>query len=106
MIQGPGRGEAPRPPALPSRPPASRGRRPMTQLPVSQRLTAPRRAGRLRRTLADNLAAYAFMAAGIVCFGLFSWYPLVKGVELSFQQNNFVDPPQWVGLTNFRHVVS
>ena len=25
-----------------------------------------------------------------LCFALFSWYPLVKGVILSFQQDNFV----------------
>ena len=78
----------------------------MTELTLrSPRMPPDRRAG-LRRWVADNVAAYAFMAAGIICFGLFAWYPLVKGVELSFQQNNFVDPPQWVGLTNFRRVVS
>ena len=78
----------------------------MTELTLrSPRMPPDRRAG-LRRWVADNVAAYAFMAAGIICFGLFAWYPLVKGVELSFQQNNFIDPPQWVGLSNFRRVVS
>ncbi len=72
--------------------------------------TAPapaRRAGRgarLRRRLADNLTAYTFMAAGLACFALFSWYPLVRGVLLSFQQDNLVTPPTWVGLDNFRHL--
>lgn len=42
------------------------------------------------------------MAAGIVCFAVFSWYPLVRGVLLSFQQVNFVTDPYWVGLDNFR----
>jgi multiple sugar transport system permease protein len=66
-------------------------------------LTAPRRApGRLRRKAGDNLLAYAFMAAGILCFAFFSWYPLVKGIILSFQQDNFVIPPYWVGLANYR----
>ena len=62
------------------------------------------RAARLRRRVADNLLAYAFMAAGILCFAFFSWYPLVKGVVLSFQQDNFVIPPYWVGLENYRAV--
>jgi multiple sugar transport system permease protein len=62
------------------------------------------RAARLRRKIADNLLAYAFMAAGIICFAFFSWYPLVKGVILSFQQDNFVIPPYWVGLENYRTV--
>jgi multiple sugar transport system permease protein len=76
----------------------------MTGLTANPRLTAPRRRARLRRKLADNATAYVFMAAGIVCFGLFSWYPLVRGVELSLQQNNFIDPPNWIGLDNFRRV--
>ncbi|MGA5304778.1 carbohydrate ABC transporter permease [Nucisporomicrobium flavum] len=60
------------------------------------------RAGHLRRKASDNLLAYAFMAAGLACFAFFSWYPLVKGVILSFQQDNFVVPPYWVGLDNYR----
>jgi multiple sugar transport system permease protein len=62
------------------------------------------RTARLRRKIGDNLLAYAFMAAGILCFAFFSWYPLVKGVILSFQQDNFVIPPYWVGLENYRTV--
>ncbi|BBB00162.1 putative multiple sugar ABC transporter permease [Actinacidiphila reveromycinica] len=79
-----------------SRPPTARnGRR-----------TAPRgaRNARLRRRLADNAMAYTFMAAGILCFALFSWYPLVRGIVLSFQQDNLITSPQWVGLTNYRHL--
>lgn len=56
----------------------------------------------IRRKLADNLQAYVFLAAGIACFALFSWWPLAKGVILSFQQVNFVTDPIWVGLDNFR----
>jgi multiple sugar transport system permease protein len=70
--------------------------------PVARR-PAPRWA-RLRRRAADNLTAYTFMAAGLICFGLFSWYPLVRGVLLSFQEDNLVTPPTWVGLDNFRHL--
>lgn len=58
--------------------------------------------GRLRRKVEDNLLAYAFLAAGILCFALFSWYPLVRGVLLSFQRVNFVTDPTWLGLENFR----
>jgi multiple sugar transport system permease protein len=64
-----------------------------------------RRGARLRRSVADNLTGYAFLAAGIVCFALFSWYPLVRGILLSFQQVNFVTDPTWVGLDNFRALV-
>jgi multiple sugar transport system permease protein len=57
---------------------------------------------RWRRSVADNLTAYAFLCAALVVFGVFSWYPIVRGVLLSFQQVNFVGPPTWVGLDNFR----
>ena len=73
----------------------------MSALPTVARARAAR-AGHLRRKVSDNLLAYAFMAAGLACFAFFSWYPLVKGVILSFQQDNFVVPPYWVGLENYR----
>jgi multiple sugar transport system permease protein len=56
---------------------------------------------RLRRRVADNVAAYAFLVAGLFCFGFFSWYPLVRGILLSFQQDNLVTDPSWVGLDNY-----
>lgn len=59
-------------------------------------------AGAIRRRVGDNLLAYGFMAAGLFCFALFSWWPLIKGVVLSFQQDNFVVPPYWVGMENYR----
>ena len=61
-----------------------------------------RQPGRLRRRLGDNLMAYAFLAAGLLCFALFSWYPLIRSITLSFQQDNLVADPEWVGLANYR----
>ncbi len=74
----------------------------MTVAPARPRAT--RRAW-LRRRVSDTLTGYGFLAAGIVCFALFSWYPLVRGILLSFQQVNFVTDPEWVGLDNFRALV-
>jgi multiple sugar transport system permease protein len=67
-------------------------------------LTAPSRYSRLRRKAGDNLLAYVFMAAGILCFAVFSWYPLIRGVMLSFQQDNLVTDPTWVGFDNYKNV--
>jgi multiple sugar transport system permease protein len=69
---------------------------------TADRVRRDSRAARLRRKIGDNLLAYAFMAAGIACFAFFSWYPLVRGVILSFQQVNFVTDPYWVGTENFK----
>ena len=59
---------------------------------------------RLRRAVADNLTAYGLLCAALVVFAVFSWYPIVRGVLLSFQQVNFVGAPTWVGLDNFRRL--
>ncbi|MEV0746989.1 sugar ABC transporter permease [Streptomyces sp. NBC_01220] len=74
--------------------------------PAPPRTTAgPRPAGsRLRRAVRENLVAYLFLAAGILCFALFSWYPIVRGALLGFQQVTFAQPAQWVGLDNFRRL--
>jgi multiple sugar transport system permease protein len=61
---------------------------------------------RVSQRIRDNLTAYGFMAAGIVVFALFSWYPLIRGVILSFQQVNFVTDPYWVGIENYQTIFS
>ncbi|MCQ8192620.1 sugar ABC transporter permease [Streptomyces sp. RCU064] len=53
----------------------------------------------------NDLVALAFLLPALFCFGYFAWWPLVRGLELSFQQTNLVDPAQWVGLSNFQHVL-
>jgi len=75
--------------------------RPTSSAPAPVR--AARRA-RMRRKLADNALAYAFLAGGLACFALFSWYPMIKGVVLSFQQDNLVTDPIWVGWDNYRQL--
>ncbi|WP_163504913.1 carbohydrate ABC transporter permease [Fodinicola acaciae] len=64
-----------------------------------------RQNGRLRRLVTDNLTAYGFLCAALVVFAVFSWYPIVRGVLLSFQQVDFVNAPAWVGLDNFAKLV-
>jgi multiple sugar transport system permease protein len=64
----------------------------------------PPRVNRARRRIGDNLTAYAFLAAGILCFAYFSWYPLIRGVVLSFQLDNLITDPEWVGLANYHHL--
>src|SRR5262245_58578601 len=61
-----------------------------------------RRRARARRSLGDNLLAYAFLLGGLICFELFSCYPLFRSIVLSFTQVNFVTDPIWVGWDNYR----
>lgn len=58
------------------------------------------------RKLGRHLVAYAFLLPAILLFALFAWYPAVYGFILGFQRVNLVDAPEWVGLANFRQVVS
>ncbi|HEY3465176.1 MAG TPA: sugar ABC transporter permease [Amycolatopsis sp.] len=60
-----------------------------------------RRRTRLKRAIRENLTAYGLLCAALVVFALFSWYPIVRGVLLSFQQVDFVNAPTWVGFDNF-----
>lgn len=61
--------------------------------------------GAARRAVGRNLTAYGFLCGALICFAFFSWYPMVREVVLSFQENNFVDPAKWVGFDNFRTVI-
>jgi multiple sugar transport system permease protein len=61
----------------------------------------PRRGRGVRR----NLTAYGFLCGALVCFAVFSWYPIVREVILSFQKTNFVGDTKWVGLKNFHRVI-
>ncbi|RCG32797.1 sugar ABC transporter permease [Sphaerisporangium album] len=64
-----------------------------------------RTTGAVRRGVRRNLTAYGFLCAALICFAFFSWYPMVREFLLSFQKTNFVGPPEWVGLDNFRTVI-
>src|SRR5580700_5276900 len=45
---------------------------------------------RLRR----NLSAYGFLIGGVLCFALFSWYPMVREFIMSFQKTQLGGPSQ------------
>ncbi|WP_329586073.1 sugar ABC transporter permease [Kitasatospora sp. NBC_01250] len=62
--------------------------------------------GPLGRELRRNTTAYLFLAGAIVCFALFSWYPMIREVVMSFQKTNFAGRTSWVGLRNYRHILA
>ncbi|WP_353942306.1 sugar ABC transporter permease [Streptomyces sp. HUAS MG91] len=75
-------------------------------LPATAHGPGPGRWPHLRRRLTDNALAYGFLAAGILSFAYFSWYPLVRGITLSFQRDNLITDPQWIGLGNYRTLLA
>jgi len=68
---------------------------------------APRAArsrhGAMRRKLFDNLTGHAFLIGAVVCFGFFSWYPMVREFIMSFQQTHR-GVTTWVGWKNYENV--
>ncbi|WP_144118814.1 carbohydrate ABC transporter permease [Catellatospora sichuanensis] len=64
----------------------------------------PRRARRNRR-LKDNLTGYAFLIGAVICFAFFSWYPMIRGVVMSFQRTR-AGETTWVGWDNYDRIVN
>lgn len=52
-----------------------------------------------------GLSTLAFFAPMLVCFGFFSWWPILRSLVLSLQQTNFITS-SWVGPANFARVLA
>ncbi|MFL1432341.1 MULTISPECIES: carbohydrate ABC transporter permease [unclassified Nocardiopsis] len=69
----------------------------------------PSRAARPRLSplarLRGALPALVFLTPLLVVFGVFSWWPIVRAVVMSFQRTNLVTDPVFVGWDNFRYVL-
>ena len=65
---------------------------------------ARRRKVPLGRRLRRHGTGYLFMLGAVLCFALFSWYPMIREVIMSFQKTNFAGDTSWVGLQNYRHI--
>ncbi|MER6509014.1 sugar ABC transporter permease [Nonomuraea sp. NPDC001636] len=53
-----------------------------------------------------GLGNLLFTAPMLIVFGLFSWWPILRSLVLSFQRTNLVTDPTWVGLRNFSRVLA
>jgi len=52
------------------------------------------------------LTAYLFLAPAIVLLLVFSFWPVGFGSYIAFTKYNVIDRPEWVGLANFRDLLS
>lgn len=69
---------------------------------MEQQSLARRRGGRLRRFV----PLYLMFLPIAVYFVLFSYWPLIRGVIMSFQANRLMRPRPFVGLANYADVLS
>ena len=67
---------------------------------------------RTRRKLNQTVMAYLFLLPAVIVMVIFTFYPIVYGIALSFYDYNMLRhspdgtlaPPQWVGIKNFVRV--
>ena len=64
------------------------------------------RRGRRPRRGHGGVAAVVLALPLLVVFGVFSWWPIVRAVVMSFQRTNLVAAPTWVGWDNFHYVLT
>jgi len=56
-----------------------------------------------RRALgSDHVAGWLFVAPAVVLIGIFGLVPIGWSAIMSFQANDLVSPPSWVGLANYQ----
>ncbi|MEU6201180.1 sugar ABC transporter permease [Streptomyces sp. NPDC047061] len=81
-------------------------RRPARAAVGARQAPAPPPAGdRRRRRITDQVRAYGFLLGGLICFALFSWYPAIRAVVISFQKYTPGSSAEWVGTANFTRVL-
>jgi multiple sugar transport system permease protein len=49
-----------------------------------------------------SVSGWLFLLPAIAIFATFSWYPIVRGFVISFQSIDLINPPEFVGLENFK----
>jgi multiple sugar transport system permease protein len=64
-----------------------------------------RRKAPLQARARHNVTGYVFLAGAMICFSYWSWWPMIKEAISSFQYDNAVDKPSWVGWDNYHAVV-
>jgi len=65
-----------------------------------------RRRARSRAAWRRRLTILAFLSPWLAGFTIFFGYPLVMTAYLSFTSYDLLTPPRWVGLDNYRYLLS
>jgi multiple sugar transport system permease protein len=81
----------------------------MTAIDRARPIEATRHVGRrtpITWVRGGGLSSLLFLLPMLLIFGLFSWYPIVRAVVMSFQTTNLVSPPTFVGFDNFVQVLN
>ena len=63
----------------------------------------PLAGGRLGPKVRRNLSAHGFLIGAVLCFGFFSWYPMVREILMSFQKTS-LGTTSWAGWQNYLRI--
>jgi len=81
----------------------------MTTVTVDRTTTVPRDGTPYRKRRAyrsqNGLMGWAFLIGAVLCFALFSWYPMIRGIIVSFQRTRR-GVTTWVGWDNYERIVN
>ncbi|MFJ5864210.1 carbohydrate ABC transporter permease [Streptomyces parvus] len=77
---------------------------PVRRIPSRPAGSVPPRSS-FAKSLRRHLTAHGFLIGALICFALFSWYPMVREFFLAFQKTDN-GQVSWAGLDNLRTVVN
>ncbi|NMB46620.1 MAG: sugar ABC transporter permease [Firmicutes bacterium] len=60
--------------------------------------------GKTRRR--ESLAGYLFIAPNLLGFLVFQLIPIIAAIVLGFSSWDLINPPEWVGLTNYKTLLN
>ncbi|BCY14038.1 carbohydrate ABC transporter permease [Actinoplanes sp. L3-i22] len=60
---------------------------------------------RRSRKIRDNITGHAFLIGAVLCFALFTWYPMIRGIVMSFQKTRR-GVTTWVGWDNYTRILA
>ncbi|WIM95076.1 sugar ABC transporter permease [Actinoplanes oblitus] len=78
---------------------------PGTTEQLTRSASPARSRGRRNRKIRDNVTGYAFLIGAILCFALFTWYPMIRGIIMSFQRTRR-GVTTWVGWDNYTRIIA
>lgn len=67
---------------------------------------APARRRRSRRQRGQGWTVLALLSPGLVGLGVFTVYPLLANLYYSFTHFDLINPAHWIGLSNYRYMVT
>jgi multiple sugar transport system permease protein len=72
----------------------------------SKSVSSPLLIQKFKRVIQRNWVGYLFLLPALLVFLIFVWYPIVLGFIMSFQSVDMLNPPTWVGWTNYQRVIA